>query len=204
VAAPIAPLLAATDDVPIRAVLRDGSLVQLRLAFPGDHGALTRFFHRLSVESLRRRFFGSAEPSTALLDTFCTSAHPAQAATMLALRLIDGVECPIAVASYFRVDETTAEVAFAVDDQFHGRGVGTLLLYRLADLARAQGFTRFEALTLPDNAPMLDMLRDSGFEEQVKSERGCVTVQLSLTHRRDGRAAELRPPVSTLPGPPGR
>jgi GNAT superfamily N-acetyltransferase len=180
-------------------VLRDGSIVQLRLAVPGDHDALTRFFHRLSVESLRRRFFGAVEPSTTLLDTFCTSAHPAQAATLLALRLIDGVECPIAVASYFRVDDTTAEVAFAVDDQFQGRGVGTLLLDRLAEFARAEGFTRFEALTLPDNAPMLDMLRDSGFEEQVKTERGCVTVQLSLTHRRDGRAAAVRPPVSTLP-----
>ena len=179
---PISPLLATTDHMPSRAVLRDGSIVQLRLAVPGDHDALTRFFHRLSLESLRRRFFGAAEPSTTLLDTFCTSAQPAQAATVLALRPIEGVERPIAVASYFRIDGAAAEVAFAVDDQFHGQGVGTLLLGRLAELASAQGFTRFEALTLPDNAPMLDMLRDSGFEEHVKNERGCVTVQLSLAH----------------------
>jgi GNAT superfamily N-acetyltransferase len=198
----MSPLPPTTDDHRTPAVLRDGSVVQLRLALPDDHAALTRFFHRLSVESLRRRFFGPAEPSSTLLDTFCTSAHPAQAATVLALRLTDGVERVIAVASYFRIDAATAEVAFAVDDQFHGRGVGTLLLERLAELAGAQGFTRFEALTLPDNAPMLDMLRDSGFEEHVKSERGCVTVELSLTHRRGAHAAAVRPLVSILPGRP--
>ena len=188
--------LPATADVPTQAVLRDGSIVQLRLAVPGDHDALHQFFHRLSLESLRRRFFGPAEPSDKLLDTF-TSAHPAQAATLLALRRIEGVDRPIAVASYFGIDAATAEVAFAVDDRFHGQGIGTLLLDGLAELASAQGFTRFEALTLPDNGPMLDMLRDSGFEARVKTERGCITVQLSLAHRPTARGTAVPPAFST-------
>jgi acetate---CoA ligase (ADP-forming) len=163
-----------------RAVLHDGSVVQLRLAVSGDHDELTRFFHRLSLESLRRRFFSAAEPSGTLLDSFCTSAHPAEAATLLALCQVDGVLRLVAVGSYFRIDATTAEVAFAVDDRYQGRGLGTLLLKRLATLALAHGFTRFDAVTLPDNAPMLEVFHESGFEMRARPERGCVTVHLSL------------------------
>jgi GNAT superfamily N-acetyltransferase len=175
-----------------QAVLPDGSVVALRLAVPDDRDELTRFFHRLSRESLRRRFFGPVEPSARLLDTFCASSHPEHAATLVALLADDGVTRAVAVASYFRIGAATAEVAFAVEDRFQGHGLGTVLLDRLAALARAEGFTRFEAVTLPDNARMLDMFRDSGFEVHLKPERGSITVQLSLTPPLVGRSVPSR------------
>ena len=198
------PSLPSTEDAADRAVLRDGSVVQLRLAGRGDRDELARFFHDLSFESLRRRFFSSAEPSDTLLDTFCSSSDPLQAATLLALRLVDGALRPIAVGSYFKIDATCAEAAFAVDDHFQGKGLGTVLLDRLAALAAAHGFTRFEAVTLSDNAAMLDVFRASGFEIHSANDHGCVTVQLSLdptslavaaAERRDALAtvASLRP-----------
>lgn len=174
------PPLPSREDRADRAVLRDGSVVQLRLSVAGDRDELARFFHHLSFESLRRRFFGPAEPSSALLDTFCASSDPRQAATLLALRQIDGVLRPIAIGSYFKIDATTAEVAFAVDDQSQGNGLATLLLQRLATLAAAQGFTRFEAVTLPDNRAMLDVFHASGLEIRSESERGAVEVLLAL------------------------
>jgi GNAT superfamily N-acetyltransferase len=162
-----------------QAVLPDGSVVALRLAVPDDRDELARFFHCLSRESLHRRFFGPVEPSVRLLDTFCASSHPEHAATMVALVAAGGVTRAVAVASYFRIDAATAEVAFAVEDRFQGHGIGTVLLDRLAALARARGFTRFEAVTLPDNTRMLAMFLDSGFEVHLKPGRGCITVQLS-------------------------
>jgi GNAT superfamily N-acetyltransferase len=182
-------LLPSTEQDADQAVLGDGSVVEFRLAVPADRDELTRFFHRLSRESLRRRFFGPAEPSARLLDTFCASSHPEHATTLLTLLAVDGVPRAIAVASYFRIDATTAEVAFAVEDRFQGHGLGTALLDRLAALARARGFTRFEAVTLPDNARMLDMFRDSGFVVHLTPERDCVTVQLSLTPPQSAPAA---------------
>ena len=185
-------------------MLRDGSVVQLRLAGPGDREALARFFHGLSFESLRRRFFGPAEPSQKIVEIFCDASDPAQTVTLLALRLVDGSLRPIAVGSYFRIDASSAEVAFAVDDHFQNKGLGTVLLDRLAGLAGGHGFTRFEAVTLSDNAAMLTVFHESGFEIHSKSEHGCVTVQLSLdptsqaiaaAERRDAAAtvASLRP-----------
>jgi L-amino acid N-acyltransferase YncA len=50
-------------------------------------------------------------------------------------------------------------VAFAVTDEWQGRGVGTLLVDRLAADARAAGITRFVADVQPDNAPSLALAR---------------------------------------------
>ena len=131
----VSPPLPAADDTASRAVLRDGSVVQLRLAAPSDHRALTRFFHELSPESRRRRFFSLAEPSDELLTRFCDSTDLSRNATLLALRLDDGELRPIAVGSYFSTGDATAEAAFAVDDRFQGKGLGTMLLERLAAIA---------------------------------------------------------------------
>ena len=40
-----------------RVVLRDGTVATLRVTTPADHNALRRFFHELSPDSRRRRFF---------------------------------------------------------------------------------------------------------------------------------------------------
>jgi acetate---CoA ligase (ADP-forming) len=192
------PSLSAAEEVTDRAVLRDGSVVLLRLATPADHEVLARFFHDLSLESRRRRFLGFAEPSDKLLDSFCTHAHLSETATLLAMRLVDAELRPIAVGSYFKTGASTAEVAFAVDDRVQGKGLGTVLLERLAALASAHGFKRFEAVTLPENAAMLEVFHESGFEIQSKSERGCVNVQLSLdAPTRAIAAAERRDALAT-------
>jgi acetyl coenzyme A synthetase (ADP forming)-like protein len=194
----LSPSLAAVEDETDRAVLRDGSVVLLRLAERADHGMLARFFHGLSLESLRRRFFGLAEPTDKVLDSFCISSNPAESATLLALREIEGELRPIAVGSYFKTGASTAEVAFAVDDRFQGKGLGTVLLERLANLAVANGFLRFEAMTMSDNAAMLDVFHESGFEIHSKADHGCVNVQLSLdSTSRAAAAAERRDALAT-------
>ena len=52
-------------------------------------------------------------------------------------------------------------VAFAVDDSFQGKGLATLLLERLAIRAAQHGFEKFQATTLADNSPMLEVLSAS-------------------------------------------
>jgi acetate---CoA ligase (ADP-forming) len=177
----ITPPLPTSDDAVLRAVLRDGSVATLKIATPSDHDAVRRFFHDLSPESRRRRFFGIAEPSDALITRWCDSSDPAQVMTLLAMRLIEGELRPIAIGSYVGVGGATAEVAFAVDDRFQGKGLGTVLLERLATTAAAQGLRRFEATTLPENAAMLDVFHESGFEIRSKSDVGIIAVQLSLS-----------------------
>src|ERR1051325_4066884 len=113
------------DSAKTPALLRDGSVGGFEVGEPSDHDAVRRFFRELSPESRRRRFFSIAEPSDALVTRLCDSSNLASAATLLALRTVDGEVKPIAVASYVGVGSGSAEAAFAVDDRFQGKGIGT-------------------------------------------------------------------------------
>ena len=198
------PSMPAADASGQQAVLRDGTVATLRPAVPEDREAVAQFFRDLTPESRRRRFFTVGEPPESLVERLCDSSDRETALTLLAVRLVNGRLQPIAVGSYISLSPGVAEAAFAVDDRFQGKGLGTILLEHLAAAAASHGFRRFDAVTLPDNAAMLDVLHESGFEIRSKSESGQINVQLSLSptnetvafaERREAlaSAASLRP-----------
>jgi acetyl coenzyme A synthetase (ADP forming)-like protein len=141
----------------------------------------------------------AGEPPGKVVERLCDSSDPTNAITLVALRqLPDGVHA-IAVCSYAAVNATTAEVAFAVDDHFQGRGIATLMLQRLAAIAADHGFRWFQATTLFDNREMIDVFRDSGFEVRSQSADGMVDVRLSVTPSSDGtRAIDERDRLATV------
>ncbi len=201
----LAPSPPAVDDPAApRLVLRDGTVAAVRRSTAADRDLMRRFFHELSPESRRRRFFTAGEPADALVDRLCDSADEQRSVTLVAVRQVGDDTRFIAVGSYLAGAPGVAETAFAVDDRFHGKGLATDLLERLATIAAAHGFRRFEATTLTDNNAMLEVFRDSGFEVRSKTAVGVIDVVLELTpsaagvvsaearHRR-ATAASLRP-----------
>jgi acetate---CoA ligase (ADP-forming) len=186
------------DPTSDRLVLRDGSVAIVRASTVADRPSVQRFFHELAPESRYRRFLAPGEPTSALVAQLCDSSTPARNLTLIALRDHQGGLRPIAIASYAATGPAQAEVAFAVADGLHGRGLGTALLERLAAIARSHGVERFEATTLVDNMEMLEVFRASGFEMQSKTSRGVVEVRLNLQLSADlaghveSRAPDLR------------
>src|SRR5512132_832529 len=181
-----------------RLILRDGSTAFIRLSEPGDLDALREFFRRLSPASRRRRFFTSGKPPEALLAQQVDSSDPRKQLTLIVSRILDGTPRIIATGSYAARDETSAEVAFAVDDEFQGKGMGGLLLERLALLAARHGFTRFWALTRIENRLMLETFRQSGFPIHSKVEDECVEIDFSVAPSEDSVSrSELRDRVFT-------
>jgi acetate---CoA ligase (ADP-forming) len=163
-----------------RLILRDGSTAYVRPAGPEDQPALEDFFRRLSPESRQLRFLSTSPPGRELIGVLC-SGHDAHCAlTLLVTRAHDGHPRVVATGSYLAKDAKTAEVALAVDDAFRAKGIGTLLLERLALLAVRSGFTRFWALTSAENRPMLDVFRASGFQIAERPEGADVEVDLSV------------------------
>lgn len=200
---PGSPPLPAVADASNRLMLRDGTVASLRQATPDDRAAVRRFFSDLSPESRHRRFLSLAEVSETLVDQLCATCDPTVGVTLIAWRQVEHDTRPIAVASYSATGTATtgntAEVAFAVDDRFHGRGLGTAMLERLAGIAGSHGFRWFQAVTSVDNDPMLEVFRDSGFELRSRSAQGVVDVRLDLAPSADGVAAmEERHRVATL------
>src|SRR5471032_2078063 len=86
---PLAPAPPAVDDPGgPRLVLRDGTVASVRRSTPGDRDAMRRFFHELSPESRRRRFFTAGEPADRLIDTLCDSADEHRSVTLVAVRQV--------------------------------------------------------------------------------------------------------------------
>ncbi len=53
------------------------------------------------------------------------------------------------------------EVAAEVADHMHGRGLGTVLIERVAALAEESGIGELFAALMPDNRAMLEVFRDA-------------------------------------------
>lgn len=182
-----------------RLILRDGTAAEIRLAQPEDCEAMMQFFAALSSESKRRRFFSSGRPAEKLVRAFCDPSDPHKQLSLVVTRSSRAGLRIIATGNYVGVDEHSAEVAMAVDDAFHGKGIGTLLLERLTLLAVRNGFRRFRAVTMSENKPMLDIFLQSGFDCQRKHSEGYVDIDLSvIPNELSVTRAELRDRASTV------
>lgn len=179
-------------------ILRDGTTAAIRPSVPTDQTALQNFMERLAPESRRHRFFSATSTTGEIVASLCDSTDPCTRLTLVVTRVWDGALRIIAAGSYLARDERTAEVAMAVDDVFHGKGLGTLLLERLAMSAIQHGFVRLWAVTHTDNLAMREVFRESGFDMQESCEGGEVEVELSLIPTETTLAhSELRDRIAT-------
>jgi acyl-CoA synthetase (NDP forming)/GNAT superfamily N-acetyltransferase len=99
----------------------------------------------------------------------------------------------VAVAGYDRLNEpTAAEVAFAVADEMHGRGLATRLLEQLAEIAASRSITRFDAAVMAGNRAMLGVFAGAGFDTRRQTDYGEVYLTLDLrpTERYEERRAD--------------
>ena len=169
-------------------ILRDGSTLRLRAPLPEDEGAMLEFFAGLSERSLYLRFHGFPAMGPKLVTAFLDPDWEERGA------LIGCHEGRmVALANFARLrDPRRAEVAFTVADDFQGRGVGTRLLERLAELAGEAGIEYFVAEVLPENQNMMVVFRDAGFEMTRALEGGSVEVRFPIapTERYRERVAE--------------
>lgn len=159
-------------------VLRTGRTLLIRPLRTGDEAALRAFFAGLSADALHSRFFDLRSVDAAM------QSAPVDLDYDNAFGLVGEVNGAIAgVAHYFRLPHhrECAEVAFTIADRHQGCGVGTRLLERLAEVARAHGIARFEAEVLASNRAMLAVFASSGFETTVGSSHGVVLVTLDLS-----------------------
>jgi acetyl coenzyme A synthetase (ADP forming)-like protein len=161
-------------------ILRDGTTASLRPTRAEDQAMMQGFIDRLSPASRRHRFFSETVPPTDTIAALCDSSNPSTQLTVVVTRAIAGEPRIIAAGSYWARTADQAEVAMAVDDDFHGKGLGTILLERLAMLAIHRGFTRLWAVTHTDNPAMREVFRESGYPVHETYEGGDMQVELSL------------------------
>jgi acetate---CoA ligase (ADP-forming) len=158
-------------------VLRDGSTLRLRPVRADDADGLRALHDRLSAESLRFRFFSLRRDTEDEVSRVLRADHD-NTFTLVA----ETAHRLVGVATYSRDDKAPnrAEVAFAIADSLHGRGIGTRMLDTLAVIARDHHIEFFDAYVLVDNQRMMRVFLDSGFEIGRRLEGGVLHVTVGI------------------------
>lgn len=152
-------------------VLRDGSTIKVRPLEPDDEQRLLDFFRSLSEESRWLRFFSVVKDQLLAAEAH-REATVDHVRTFGLIALTGGEERVVGHALYAAIGPDRADAAFAVADDFQGRGLGTMLVGQLAQAAAANGIRVFEADVLASNHKMLGVFRRSGFPIKVSVSTG--------------------------------
>jgi acyl-CoA synthetase (NDP forming)/GNAT superfamily N-acetyltransferase len=161
----------------IYALLTDGSTVEIRPAGPADAEAVQAMHEAMSPENLYLRFF-SLSPANAEREAQRVSREPRPDAVALLAWLGDRL---VGVASYEPTGKPgIAEVAFAVPDDMHGKGIATLLLEHLVSVARDRGMRTFTAEALAENRAMLTVFADAGLPVRRQMSDGVVELTFPI------------------------
>jgi GNAT superfamily N-acetyltransferase len=135
-----------------------GEKVTLRPARPVDARRIQEHFYNLDKEDVVSRFFH--EKTTFLQDEIEEVSHVdyVKALTVIALVGEFGFWEVIAVGQYLLESaENMAEVAFSVARPWQGRGLGKILIRKLADAARENGISGLMAFTTVGNQAMIQL-----------------------------------------------
>jgi GNAT superfamily N-acetyltransferase len=172
------PIDAANYRVEVR--MLDGGAIRIRAIRGDDQERLHAHFRGLSEKSVYFRFMGIRRDLSAQDLKRLTELDFKNHVGLVATMTENGRERFIGVGRYIcGADPSRAEVAFAILDEFQGRGIGTLLLEHLRLIADANSVAEFEADVLGENRQMLEVFAHSGFESQRSLESGVVHLRSS-------------------------
>ena len=160
----------------VYALLSDGTTVEIRRAGPDDFDLVKAMHAAMSPDNTYMRFFNiSRLAAETEARRICREPVPGQVAL---LAIWDGEV--VGAASYVSEVPGQAEVAFAVADHMHNRGVATLLLEHLVSFARSHQITTFTAETLTENKAMLNVFADAGLPIERHYEDGVFKLAFPL------------------------
>jgi GNAT superfamily N-acetyltransferase len=154
---------ARTEELP------DGTPVVIRPVRITDEGALQRVFYSLPDDALYRQAFGILKPSHEELQRLVNLDYEENMAFVAIVHEAEREDL-VAMAEY-RVNPATriAEVGFAVRRDWQLKGIGTLLMQRLAEVAHARGLVALSAVVPRENRPMLSIFQKCGLPLRTES-----------------------------------
>ncbi|OGP68614.1 MAG: acetyl-CoA hydrolase [Deltaproteobacteria bacterium RBG_13_53_10] len=160
---------------------RKGLEVLLRPVKVTDEPLLKDFFYALSDNSLYRRFISVRKDMPhERLQGFTVIDYTQEMVILATLQR--GEKEEIAGVGQYAISGGvhTAEVGFAVGDDYQNKGIGTELLSYLTYLAKRQGILGFYAEVLMENRPMLHLFEKMGFDIKKRREEGVYEIEMTF------------------------
>ena len=176
------------EELEIHRTTHTGCDLTLRPVKISDEPLLKDFFYSLSDQSIHRRFMSQRRdmPHERLQD-FVIIDYTNEMVILAVEKKNEDEEVVVGLGQYgIDTNSHTAEVALVVRDDSQCKGVGTVLLSYLTELAQKEGLLGFTAEVLMENAPMMHLFEKMGFDIQRRSEGGVIELRIGF---RGGHAA---------------
>lgn len=156
----------------------DGETLTFRPAKPVDQRRIQEHFYNLDKSDVVSRFFHEKTCFLSKEVAEVSQIDYVKDLTVVALVGEIGFSSVVAVGEYL-LEETQniAEVAFSVSKQWQGKGLGRILIAKLAEAAHENGIAGLVAYTAPGNKGMISLFK---------------TLPYKTTSSYDGDVVELR------------
>ena len=150
--------------------LRDGAGVEIRELREDDRAELERFGEGLSTDTISFRFLATGIAREVLIEQLSPRPGGRTFVAVIGRKIIGHV-------AYYRSESEAAEVGILILDAYHGKGLGTRLIERIAEAANADGITMFETIIDWNNTRMVKMVRNMGFPTSEKVEPDLIRIR---------------------------
>ena len=171
----------------ITETLKNGVTVRIRAIRPADKAGIAQAFSMLEPESVYTRFFQLRQSLSNQELKAATEVDFENVVALVVTIESGGRETIIGGGRYVTIDpsstQRSAEIAFMVEEDFHGQGIAGRLLKHLVHIAREKGVRQFEAEVLAQNKAMLAVFARSGLPMKQSPADGAIHVTLSLAGR---------------------
>jgi RimJ/RimL family protein N-acetyltransferase len=165
----------------VRENLRDGSIIEIRALKPEDEAGMLAAVERTSAQSLQRRFFVMKRSFSEKERTYFMQVDFLNHVALVATAQEDGQPIIIGGGRYIVFEPGRAEMAFIVVDAWQGRGIGSILMRHLIDIARDSALKELTAEILPENIAMLKVFGKFGFKPAPRRDPQTVHLVLKLS-----------------------
>ncbi len=154
------------NNYSIKAMLKNGEIINIRAISPTDKNLLFNHFQRLSPQSIKFRFLGLKKELTHDELIYLTEVDHDKHVALVATHYKDNNELIIGVGRFIEIDRNdgvrSAEIGLAIIDEHQNRGIGSCLFEHLKKIAVQKGIKQFEAYVLSDNCRMCDLFKHYG------------------------------------------
>jgi len=145
--------------------------VNFRPIKASDEDMMRRLFYEFSDESKYLRYFSRIRSMPHEKMQSYVNIDYTQVMSIVGVIFNRGVERIIAEGRYaYYEKENVYELAFVVDEEFHGMGIGSSMLDDMFDIAKDRGIKKLVAYVLYENASMLHIFKHARITPFIKTD----------------------------------
>ncbi|KJC48715.1 hypothetical protein UP09_08205 [Bradyrhizobium sp. LTSP885] len=164
-------------------VLEESWRIFVRPIRPDDEDLIRDLLVHVNKQDLRLRFFDSIREFSHQFIARMTELDYARAMAFIAIDEASNETLGV-VQLYTDATHETGEYAIVLRSDLKGRGLGWSLMQLIIEYAKSESLKRISGQILQENAVMLKMCRELGFEIKTDAEdRGLCDVTLTLESR---------------------